>query len=103
MATLNGARVADTKNSLFKLGTQQEVTIGAASASCTNAVGATTLAVRLCATVDCRIVFAATPTALATSTLLPALCPEYFEIEPGFKVAVIQESAAGKLSITEVL
>jgi hypothetical protein len=43
-----------------------------------------------------------TPTALATDSYLPADCPEYFTCTPGQKIAVIQEAAGGKLSVTEV-
>ena len=43
-----------------------------------------------------------TPTALATDSYLPADRPEYFTCTPGQKIAVIQEAAGGKLSVTEV-
>ena len=87
-------------------GAQQEVVVGAASAQST-ALGAGTLVVRLCATTACRILFGTNPTAAATSTLLPANVVEFWKI-PGaangtMKIAVIQESAGGKLSITEMI
>ena len=89
----------------IKLGTAQEVTIGASSAQSTiiGTAGQTpNKLVRLSATSACRIVTSGTnPTATATSTYLPANVIEFTEITPGDKIAVIQEAAAGKLSITE--
>jgi hypothetical protein len=59
--------------------------------------------VRLCATSDCYVVFGMTPTAtVATGTLIPANCPEYFAVDQGEKVAVIQSSAGGFLNVVEM-
>jgi hypothetical protein len=80
----------------------QEVTVGAASAA-SSAFGTQTYVLRLAATTACRVrIGDGTPTAVATDTLLPANFPEYFVCTPGQKVAVIQEAAGGKLSITEM-
>jgi len=51
-----------------------------------------------------RILFGTNPTALATSTLLPAGVPVPFQVLKGaaWKVAAIRETADGKLSITEM-
>jgi len=85
-----------------RLGAAQEVAIGSASAAST-AVGPETFQVRVAATSACRVrIGDGTPTALSTDTYLPADQPEYFTCTPGQKVAVIQESAAGKLSVTEI-
>lgn len=75
------------------------VSIGAASAQSSALSGRT---VRLCATVDAHIAIGADPTATGTSTLLPAGTVEYFQIEDGWKVAVVQASGAGALSISTV-
>ena len=86
-----------------RLGTTTEVTVGAASAA-SAAFGTQTYGIRICATNVCRYVVGdGTPTATATSTLLPANWVEVLTCSPGQKIAVIQEAAAGKLSITELL
>ena len=83
------------------LGASQDVTIGVASAASVAFAG-TTRIVRLVATSACRVLFGAAPTAVATSTYLSAGVPEYFTAIGGEKVAVIQETAGGKLNITEI-
>lgn len=86
----------------YRLGAAQEVTTGAASAAST-AFGAQTFAVLLSATAACRILVGdGTPTALATSTYLPANVFLTVTCNPGQRVAAIQESGAGKLSVTEL-
>jgi hypothetical protein len=85
-----------------RLGAAQDVAIGAASAA-SAAFGAQTYQVRVAATSACRIrIGDGTPNALATDSYLPADRPEYFTCTPGQKIAVIQEAAGGKLSVTEV-
>jgi hypothetical protein len=70
-----------------RLGTAQEVAIGVAAAA-----------------TACRVrIGDGTPTALAADSYLPADRPEYFTCTPGQRIAVIQESAGGKLSVTEVV
>ena len=62
-------------------------------------------AVRLISTTACRVAFGAPgylPTATATSLYLAPNVAEVFAVNPSCVVAVLQESAAGKLSITEV-
>lgn len=87
-----------------KYGTAQEVTVGAASAqsSVIGTAGQTpNRLIRLCSTTACRVAIGTNPTAAATSALLPANVVEFTELTPGERIAVIQESAAGKLSIVE--
>jgi hypothetical protein len=85
-----------------RLGAAQEVTIGAASAAST-AFGAQTYQIRVAATIGCRIkVGDGTPTAAATDAYLPANQAEYLSCTPGQKIAVIQETTGGKLSVTEI-
>lgn len=101
----------------------QTVSIGAASAQSTafstgniasgyNAdgtpVGQTnnTRHVRVVATSACWIAFGANPTAAAStspSIYLPAYTPEYFFVNSGEKIAVIQDAAAGSLNIAELV
>jgi hypothetical protein len=83
-------------------GISQAVAIGAISAQST-AIGQTTGLVRLCASSDCFVAFGSNPTASSSSLFLPAGMVEYFGINPGDKIAVIQSSASGFLSIVEAL
>lgn len=65
-----------------------------------------TLHIRVCATTDVWIAFGDDPTAASATTpsiFLPSGVPEYFWVFPGEKLAVIQDSAAGKLSIAELV
>lgn len=55
---------------------------------------------RLCATADARFLIGPNPTALATSSLLPAGTVEYVSVNPGWRVAVIQNSGAGVCSLS---
>ena len=65
------------------------------------AIGGTV--VRVVSTTDCHILFGANPTALATSMFLPAKLPEYFVCASTDKIAVIQDTAGGNLSITPAI
>lgn len=87
---------------MYRLGAAQEVTTGAASAAST-AFGSQTYAIRIAATAACRFVVGdGTPTATATDAYLPANEVEVFTVTPGQKIAAIQETAAGKLSVVEL-
>ena len=58
---------------------------------------------RVNTTAACRILVGENPTALSTSTRLPADGSEYISIRPGQKIAVIQDAdaaTAGKLNYT---
>lgn len=84
------------------LGISQDITIGAASVSCTNVFSSQTYKVRVKVTSDCRIrIGPATLTAVATDTFMSAGDTEWFTCNPGEKIAVIQETAAGKLNVSE--
>lgn len=85
-----------------RLEAAQEVAVGPASTVSTAFAGQTRQ-VRVAATVACRIrVGDGTPTAAATDTYLPANVVEYLDVTPGQRIAAIQETAAGKLSVTEI-
>lgn len=92
-----------TPISPWKLGKAQTVAIGAASASSV-AVGTETRAVLISATANCHIrVGHPTQTAVAADTLiLNSYPPLVFGCAPGDVVAVIQDSAAGTLYVTEL-
>lgn len=84
--------------------TAQEITVAGTSATHTNAFGSQTHVVRLSGTTALRYAVGAPASvaATATSTYLPAGVIEYIQVRPGEKVAAIQESAGGKLSVTEM-
>lgn len=85
-------------------GVSQDIATGAASVTLTNPFGPQTYQVRLSCTVACRfrVVEAAGGTAVAADTLLPPNWVEYIIVSPGQKIAAIQETAIGKLNITEM-
>lgn len=86
------------------LGPTQVVAVGAASVQ-SAALQTTTALVVLTATTDCWVAVASNPTAAAAagSFFLPAKFPMSFSINKQLttKIAVIQASAAGSLSILE--
>jgi hypothetical protein len=88
-------------------GTPAEVTTGAASAQSstldTIAGGEGANAVLLIASAPCRFLMGNNPTAVATSTYLAAGFPLIVAMTKDEKIAAIQESGAGKLSITALI
>jgi hypothetical protein len=86
-------------------GASQDITTGSSSATLANAFGSETYQVRLSATaaVRYRLVDGTNGgTAVSTDTLLPSGVVEYIIVTPGQKIAAIQDSAAGKLNVTEM-
>jgi len=61
--------------------------------------------IRVVATTNCWISFGTNPTAATSgaggSILIPAYTPEYFFVNKGEKLAVIQDAASGTLNIAE--
>lgn len=92
---------ATPSQTIFRAGPASQVAIGAVSTASV-AFSASCRAVRLVATSACRITFALAPTAIATDALLIANVPEEFIVSPGDKVAVLQDVAAGVLSVLEL-
>lgn len=78
-----------------KNGKTQTVAIGATSAAATNAFADQTRIVVLDADAACHVHFAGTPTATTADFHVQANVPYAFIVDPGQKVAVIQDSAAG--------
>lgn len=89
----------------LELGTVQTVSVSGTSAATSNAFGTNTTVIRVVCTSDCHIVIAGTPTATTSHSLLPANVVEYFRIngEETLKLAAIQVSEAGTLTVTEML
>ena len=83
-----------------RLGVSQDLTITASSKQSSAFTTLGVFAVRVVATVDCRIAIGSNPTATTTSTLLLAGTPEYFAVAPGEKLAVIGTS--GILNVTGI-
>lgn len=86
----------------YRPSTTQSKAYTGTSAAVTNAFGSQTYRVRLWATTDCHVVFAGSPTATTSDMPLTARVPEYFSVNPGEKVAAIQDSAGGTLYVTEL-
>lgn len=62
--------------------------------------------IRLVATSACWVAFGANPVAAAsgaTSIYLPAFTPEYFWVNKGERIAVIQDAGSGLLNIGELV
>jgi len=85
-----------------RLGTVQTVTIGAASAACTNPFGDQTREIRVICTANAHVVIAGTPVATTGDTYMALGREEEFRVNPGEKIAVIQNSAGGVLYVTEL-
>lgn len=82
----------------------QNITIGAASAQATNAFAANTWEIRIAASGACWVKIDVNPTAAAAagSFYLPSGQVEYLHVNPGQKIAAIQDGAStGTLSIAE--
>ena len=95
----------DTRHSTLRwTGVSDYVTVGAASAQ-SAVFAATTQEIRVVSTTNCHINIAASPTAAATDNngiYLPANVVEYFHVAPGQRLAVIQDTAGGTLSVAEM-
>jgi hypothetical protein len=90
---------------VMKAGNAYVVAVGASSTQSANVIPAGVRVIRLCATVACWVEIGVNPTATATtSSYLPANWVEYFVCAGNGieKVAVLQASAGGSLSITEM-
>ena len=84
-------------------GASYALTVGASSVQGGLPTGGVTI-VRLFSTVDAWVAFGTNPTAAvegATSVFMPGGVVEYFEIRSDEKIAVIRNSASGKLYVTE--
>lgn len=96
----------DTRHSTLRwAGKTDYITTGAASVQ--SAVwGAQTYEIRVvCFTNPCHINIGQNPTAAATDDngfYLPAGVVEYFHVNPGQRLAVIQETGAGTLCVSEM-
>lgn len=81
----------------------QHLALGAASVA-SNAFGAQTWAIRVVSAGNCHIDIGQSPTATANTAYIAAnQKPEYIKVNPGDKIAVIQDgSATGNIYITEL-
>jgi hypothetical protein len=86
----------------FQPGTVQNFTTSGSSQA-GNAVGNTTAIVRVAVNQDTYVATGSTPTATTGSMMITAGGVEYLAVTPGItKVAVLQVSAAGRASVTEL-
>jgi hypothetical protein len=87
-------------HSRFKHTITQALTTGAASVA-SAAFGAQTYAIRVVATASCHIAFDRAATA-SDALVAPLAFGEQIGVVPGQKINVIQDTAAGKLYVTEL-
>lgn len=89
--------------SALRPATSQDVATSGTSATST-AFGSQTYCIRIVATADVRfrVVEASGGAAVAADSFLPAKVVDYVVVTPGQKIAAIQDSAPGKLNITEM-
>lgn len=84
----------------------QAVAVGAVSATLPTAFGKETFQVRLASTTACYYLITEAANVVAASAAngayLPANWVEHVTVTPGQKLTVIQASAGGTLSVTEV-
>ena len=94
-----------TWQSSSRQGVTQTVAYTGTSATVTNVFGAQTRQIRLSSTSAChyKVVEAAGGAAAVTDSLLPINWVEYLTVTPGQKISAIQDTAAGTLSVTEML
>lgn len=100
------------QNALYRpVGTGQTVTYSSVSVASTDAIGknvsqdfrAMIVGMFLTSTTDCWVEIAQSPTAaIDTSTWLPAYTPVYFDATAADKIAVIRDTADGKLRVRPV-
>lgn len=98
-APIKGSLPENTFDAMF-IGTSQKINTSGTSQQ-SSAVGSTCSLVRIKASEDCYIAIGADPTASATTCHVWSGIVEYFAIKAGDKVAVIQDTDAGILYITE--
>lgn len=72
------------------------------SSQATPAFNAQTQVVRIACNQAVRVAFGSAPTADANDLLIPSGGIEYFVVAPASKVAVLQDSAAGSCTVTEM-
>lgn len=93
-----------TLDSTLRQGASQNITVAGTSAAVTNPFGANIFDIRVVSTTNCWIKIDGTPTATtgAGSSYLPAGVVEYFHVNPGQKIAAIQDAAGGTCNVTEM-
>ena len=86
----------------IRQGTVQAVAYTATHAE-SAAFGAATTIIYICATTACYVLVSTAGTAATSSngTLLPALVPMMFIVNPGQKISAVRSTADGTLSVTE--
>lgn len=107
MPGIKGSKVAqkgsnpDNTFDVIFPGASQKAAFTGASTPVTNPFAANVSVVRLYSTQDCYVKFGAAPVATSADMFLPGGVTEYIGVNPGDKVAAIQDTAAGTLYVTE--
>jgi hypothetical protein len=95
----------DTRHSTLRWSGRTDYITTSGTSQQSSSFGATTREIRVVCSAACHINIGANPTAAATDNngmLLPANVVEYFHVNPGEKIAVIQDSAAGTFAVSEM-
>lgn len=82
-------------------GATQVIAVGTSSSAISNATDADTRLLRLATTTDAHVKIGDSPTATTSDPILPAGAIDYVIVEGSTKVAAIQVSTGGSLSVTE--
>jgi FtsP/CotA-like multicopper oxidase with cupredoxin domain len=93
-----------TENTLRWRELTDYITVGAASVQSV-VFSAQTTEVRVVSSTNCHINIGQNPTAAATDNngmYLPANVVEYFHVAPGERLAVIQDTAGGTMTVSEM-
>jgi len=90
------------KNGAYKFINVQNITTSGSSQQ-SSAFGDDTRIIRVATTQDTYIELGTNPTATTSSFLMPAGSIEFLRVNPSSKIAVIQVTTAGRISIAEIV
>ena len=88
-----------------RLGITQSIVFAASSTAITNAFGTATYQIRIATTSACfyQVGDGVQTASATTSPFLPATWVEYVTVSPGQRISVIQQTAGGTMTVTEVV
>lgn len=95
------ASVLTFRKGAYSPGTSQGLTTTGTTQQ-SSAVGSDASIIRVAVNQDTYIAVGSNPTATTNSLMMPAGSVEFFAVNPSDKVAVLQVTAAGRVSITEL-
>lgn len=95
------ASVLTFRKGAYRPGSSQGITTTGASQQ-SSALSSDASIIRVAVNQDTYIAIGSNPTATANSLMMPAGAIEFFAVNASDKVAVLEVSAAGRVSITEL-